>query len=75
MHTTQTATTRVVQEIIPIEQGRLGLMANSRLLHNSLHVNRQYANWINEKIARYGFREGEDFLTVLLKSTGGRHAS
>jgi phage anti-repressor protein len=63
------------QEIIPIEQGELGLMVNSRLLHKKLNSGRQYANWINEKINRYRFKEGMDFLTILLKSTGGRKAT
>jgi phage anti-repressor protein len=34
----------------------------------------EFANWIKDLIADYGFVEGVDFLTNLSKSTGGRQA-
>ena len=64
----------IKNEIVPVESGKLGLMVNSRLLWQKLKSKRQYANWIAERIERYGFVEGMDFLINLLKSTGGRRS-
>jgi phage anti-repressor protein len=56
------------EEIIPIENNKeLGLMVNSRLLHEKLRSGWQYANWIKERIGNYGFEEGKDFLRNSLK--------
>ncbi|WP_083934941.1 antA/AntB antirepressor family protein [Segetibacter koreensis] len=41
-------------------------------LHSYLKSKQQFGNWINDRIDKYGFREGQDFLINLLKSTGGR---
>lgn len=62
-------------EAIPVESGELGLQVNSRLLHQALKSSRQYANWIADRISRYRLKEGRDFLTKLLKSSGGRRAT
>lgn len=46
---------------------------DARELHRFLESKRQFANWISNIIEQYGFTEGEDFLTKLLKtSKGGR---
>ena len=45
---------------------------NARELHEFLESKRQFANWIQDRIEKYGFIDGEDFLTVLLESQGGR---
>lgn len=60
------------EDMLPVEQGALGLMVNSRVLHNRLGSRRNYANWIKDRLYKCGFVEGEDFLTSLLKSSGGR---
>lgn len=65
----------VAQEIIPIEQGDLGLMVNSRLLHNALQVNTKFADWIKRRIDEYEFVENEDyevFLKFEKNLSGGR---
>ena len=57
------------QDMIPVEQGELGLMVNSRLLHTQLGVGRDYSTWIKGRINEYGFVEGEDFSPVLVKTS------
>lgn len=47
-------------------------VVNARELHEFLESKRQFSNWIQDKIEKYGFIEGEDFLTILLESHGGR---
>ena len=41
---------------------------NARDLHRELEVGRDFSTWIKERISKYGFSEGEDFLTNLLKT-------
>lgn len=65
----------VAQEIIPIEQGDLGLTVNSRLLYNALQVNTKFADWIKRRIDEYEFVENEDyevFLKFEKNLSGGR---
>lgn len=47
-------------------------VVNARELHEFLGSRQEFANWIKNRIQKYGFIEGEDFLTTLSKSTGGR---
>lgn len=46
-------------------------MIDARGLHEWLGHKRMFANWIADRIRDYGFVEGEDYLTKMLK-TGGR---
>lgn len=65
----------VQQEIIPVEQGRLGLMVDARLLHEKMYVQTKYADWIKRRIDEYGFVENEDyevFLKFEKNLSGGR---
>jgi phage anti-repressor protein len=62
-------------EPISIEQGDLGLMVNSRLLHKQLKCGYRYSHWITDRIRQYSFIEGFDFQLNLVKSTGGRRAT
>ena len=64
----------VQQEIIPVEQGRLGLMVDARLLHEKMYMQTKYADWIKRRIDEYGFVENEDyeaFLKIEKTPTGG----
>ncbi|UZR99816.1 antA/AntB antirepressor family protein [Chondrinema litorale] len=56
-------------ELIKIYKGNL---VDARELHQFLESKRDFSNWITQRINRYGFIDGEDFTTNLLKSTGGR---
>lgn len=40
---------------------------NARDLHQRLGVGKEFANWIKDRIAQYGFVEGEEFLPILAK--------
>ena len=66
-----------MKELIKIQESNLNDEAvqtvNARELHAFLESNRQFGNWIQERIEQYDFVEGVDFLTNLLKTpTGGR---
>lgn len=67
------------QQLIPVFNGELDgcaqQLCDARDLHTFLAVGRFFSNWIKERIEQYGFVEGEDFLPVLAKSTGGRPAT
>jgi phage anti-repressor protein len=57
----------MTQEIIPVGTGRLGLEVSSITLHGKLGSKQQYADWIKNRIKRYGFEEGIDFFITLRK--------
>ena len=39
---------------------------NARELHGFLGNGKQYADWIRERIAKYGFQDGVDYTTLLV---------
>lgn len=45
---------------------------NAKDLYEYLQSKQIFSNWIQNRIKKYGFIEGEDFLITLLESTGGR---
>lgn len=45
---------------------------NARELHEFLESRQEFATWIKNRIEQYGFIDGQDFLTSLSKSSGGR---
>jgi anti-repressor protein len=47
-------------------------VVSGRELHEFLEVSTPYTMWMERRIEDCGFSEGEDFLTNLLESTGGR---
>jgi anti-repressor protein len=54
---------RVVEnELVPIyEDGEARRLVNAREMHEFLGSERQFADWIKERIEKYGFVEGEDY--------------
>ena len=50
---------KVVQKSIDNEKKRF---VNARELHKWLKVGRQFADWIKDRIEKYDFVEGTDFL-------------
>jgi phage anti-repressor protein len=64
-----------IQEIPFIKDGD-NLLVDARLLHQQLGSKRQFANWIKDQFADYGFEENKDYLTNLLskKGSGGHNA-
>ena len=55
-------------DLVPVFAGTLAgtpaQLCNARDLHAALGVGRDFATWIKERIAEYGFAEAEDFVTV-----------
>ena len=45
--------------------------ADARELHSFLNSERQYANWIQDRITQYGFIENQDFV-IKITYTGRR---
>jgi phage anti-repressor protein len=77
-HTKAQATERnlaVTCELPFIKDGD-NLLVDARLLHQQLGSKRQFANWIKDQLADYGFEENKDYLTNLLskKGSGGHNA-
>jgi phage anti-repressor protein len=62
------------QNELPLITSNNELLVDARLLHEKLKSRRQFGNWISDRIKDYDFQEGKDFITNLLKSTGGRKA-
>ena len=46
---------------------------SARELHEKLEVKTDFNNWL-KRMLDFGFVEGEDFLSILTESTGGRPA-
>jgi phage anti-repressor protein len=59
-------------ELIKIKQENNKKLVDGRDLHTFLESKQEFSNWIKARIEKYGLKEGEDFLTILSKSTGGR---
>lgn len=47
-------------------------LCNARDLHAFLEVGRDFATWVKDRIAEYGFAEGEDYSPVLGNRSDGR---
>lgn len=47
---------------------------SGRELHEALGIKTQYSKWF-ARMCEYGFSDGQDFFTILEKSTGGRHST
>lgn len=63
----------VENSIVPIYENNQGeRLINARELYEALESKRDFSNWINDRIKKYHFENGEDFTTILLKSSGGR---
>lgn len=57
-----------MEEIVPVStttiEGAGKLTCDGRALHTFLEVGRDFSTWIKERIAKYGFMEGVDFVTL-----------
>lgn len=63
-------------DLVPVFTGTLAgydtPLCNARDLHAAIGVGRDFATWIKQRIAEYGFVESEDFSPIRGKSRGGR---
>jgi phage anti-repressor protein len=55
-----------------ILKNELTQTVNARELHEWLNSNRQFSNWITDKITAFGFKDNEDYLTILFNRKGGK---
>jgi phage anti-repressor protein len=62
-------------ELISIVRNNGKKAVNARDLHKRPEVTTRFNDWITRRIEEYGFSEGEDFYSILSKSTGGRPAA
>ena len=58
-----------MNELISLTQssinGELQQTVNARELHAFLESRQEFANWIKNRIADFGFIDGQDFLKIL----------
>lgn len=63
-------------ELSPVLAARIGgtarLACNARDLHEFLGARRDFSTWLKDRIAEYGFAEGEDHCTVDSPNSGNR---
>ena len=66
-----------LQALLPIRKSKTGkdVLASARVLHAYLEVGTKFADWLARRVEEFGFIEGEDFVSTLGKSTGGRPES
>jgi len=63
----------VADEMLPVYETNEGnKVVNARELHEQLLVGKRFTTWIQDRIDKYGFIKGEDFLPILGDSLGGR---
>ena len=58
--------------LVPIYEKNDEKLVNAREMHEFLRSGYKFTDWIQEKLEKYGFEEGQDFFRILGKSTGGR---
>lgn len=66
--------------IVPVYENEDKQVVNARELHAFLEVGKRFADWVTDRIEKYGFIEGEDYVTVIpeigknpdLTNKGGR---
>lgn len=64
-----------IKELIPIEERNGKRAVNARELHDFLESKQEFANWIKNRIEKYGFVENQDFQVFdkfVKNPTGGR---
>lgn len=66
-----------LEKLLPVRKSKSGKDAtpSARALYNYLEVKTPFSTWLARRVEEYGFAEGQDFLTILLESTGGREAT
>ena len=59
-------------QLIPLTENDGASAVMGRDLHKFLEVKTPYTMWISRHIEKYGFDAGQDFITKMLESSGGR---
>jgi phage anti-repressor protein len=61
----------IANDMLPVYENETGeKLVNARELHEKLFISTRFNDWITRQISNYGFMEGEDFYSVLSKTTG-----
>lgn len=66
------------KELIPIHERNGTQLADARALHAFLGVGNDFSNWLKDRIDKYGFIHGTDYITFspdLAKKQKGRPAT
>lgn len=63
--------TVITNEVIPIYNNNNNRTVNARELHEFLGIGKDFTTWIKDRIAKYDFTEGKDYILTLTK-TGER---
>ncbi|NMH72816.1 hypothetical protein HF078_07015 [Bacillus sp. RO2] len=62
----------IANEFFPVYQSDIGeKLVNARDLHTQLVIGKDFTTWIKDRIHKYGFLEGEDYILTVTK-TGER---
>lgn len=62
-----------MKQLIAIQERNGQRLVNARELHQFLEVNSKYADWIKNRIEKYGFAENHDYITLSKNlENGGR---
>lgn len=63
--------------LVPIHSAAFGAetipTVNARELHAKLRTGRDFSNWIKGRIDKYGFLEGEDYVTTKVSAKSGEN--
>lgn len=57
-------------ELLPIENMNGRRLVDLRRLHKALGVKSRFNDWINDRLSKYGFLYGEDYVTIEFDYTG-----
>jgi phage anti-repressor protein len=61
----------IADEMLPVYENDTGeKLVDARELHEKLFISTRFNDWISRQINNYGFIEGEDFYSILSKTTG-----
>lgn len=64
---------KIENGLIPVyENERQEKLVDGRELHEFLESKQEFTSWVKNRIEKYGFIEGEDFLIILSKTDNGR---
>ncbi len=61
-----------MNELIKVTEQSGMKLVSARELHSFLGSKQEFATWIKNRIEKYGFQEGSDFLIILSKTPTGR---
>ncbi len=64
-----------MNELIAITEQNGKQVVSARELHSFLESKKAFSTWIQQRLKKYGFKEGQDFIPIQEESIGGRPAT